>query len=197
MSIVTLVSGGLDSSLTAILAKEEGLRQYPLFVDYGQRSRGHEWDACRRVARAFGLPQPSIMSIPGFGKLISSGLTDVRKDIYQDAFLPGRNFMFLLCGASFAVQKDAESVVIGLLNERTHLFPDQTSVFLEAAQRALTVAMGRLVKITAPLLAFEKADVLRLASERGLTGTYSCHKGTRRPCRVCISCREYLAAIGK
>jgi 7-cyano-7-deazaguanine synthase in queuosine biosynthesis len=39
MSIVTLVSGGLDSTLVALLARDEGLEQYPLFVDYGQRAK--------------------------------------------------------------------------------------------------------------------------------------------------------------
>ena len=38
MSIVTLVSGGLDSTLVAKLAQEQGLQIFPLFVDYGQRA---------------------------------------------------------------------------------------------------------------------------------------------------------------
>ena len=47
MSIVTLVSGGLDSTLVAKLAQEEGLRQHPLFIDYGQRSRDRELEGDR------------------------------------------------------------------------------------------------------------------------------------------------------
>ena len=46
MSIVTLVSGGLDSTLVALLARDEGLEQYPLFVDYGQRAKDKELSAC-------------------------------------------------------------------------------------------------------------------------------------------------------
>ena len=49
MSIVTLVSGGLDSTLVAVLAREGGLEQYPLFVDYGQRAKNKELSACRAV----------------------------------------------------------------------------------------------------------------------------------------------------
>ncbi len=49
MSMVTLVSGGLDSTVMAVLAKEEGLTQHPLFIDYGQLG-------CRRELRACRLP---------------------------------------------------------------------------------------------------------------------------------------------
>ncbi|MEP4442971.1 MAG: 7-cyano-7-deazaguanine synthase, partial [Hyphomicrobiales bacterium] len=70
MSVVTLVSGGLDSSLVALLAKEEGLEQFPLFVDYGQRARDKELDACRRVLARLDLPSAEVAGLGGFGSLI-------------------------------------------------------------------------------------------------------------------------------
>lgn len=59
MSIVTLVSGGLDSTLMSVLAKEEGLNLFPLFVDYGQICGEKEWEACLRVHSRFELPAPA------------------------------------------------------------------------------------------------------------------------------------------
>jgi 7-cyano-7-deazaguanine synthase len=194
MSAVSLVSGGLDSSTMAILANEEGLVQFPLFVDYGQKSRGREWNACRTVLKSFNLPAPRKMQIAGFGRLISSGLTDPKKDTYRDAFLPGRNLMFLLCAAAYAVQNHADVVLIGLLNEETHLFPDQTKLFLSESERTISSAMGRKIRICAPLAHLFKSDVIAMARKRGLVGTYSCHRGTLRPCGVCVSCREFLSA---
>ena len=47
MSLVTLTSGGLDSTLMVVLAKEEAVDQYPLFINYGQRSLKREWQACQ------------------------------------------------------------------------------------------------------------------------------------------------------
>src|SRR3989338_9493726 len=104
MSMVTLVSGGLDSTLMALLAKEEGLTQYPLFIDYGQICKDAEWKACSVAHDRYGLPKPSVMNVNGFGKLIASGLTNASLRINEDAFLPGRNLLFLLAGSAYAYQ---------------------------------------------------------------------------------------------
>jgi len=191
MSIVTLVSGGLDSSLMALMAAEEGLVTHPFFVDYGQINREQEWRACRRVHRVHGLPKPSQVRIRGWGKRFASGLTDASKDIMLDAFLPNRNLLFLLAGSAHAYQVAAGAVAIGLLNESTHLFSDQTQAFLDHAEAVLSHSLGRPVRIVAPLMNFTKADVIASAKRRGLTGTYSCHAGGGDPCGICIACREF------
>jgi len=197
MSIVTLVSGGIDSSLMALLAKKEGIIQHPLFIDYGQLGGEKELRACRAVHAAHGLPEPVVISLSGFGQIISSGLTDREKDIFADAFLPGRNLLFLLAGAAYAYQVDASAVAIGLLNEETHLFPDQTAQFLIQAEAMLSLCMGRNIQVIAPLMKFYKSDVLGLAKRYGLTGTYSCHSGLDEPCGVCVSCKELFSAQRK
>ncbi len=43
MQIVTLVSGGVDSTLMSLMAQEEGVTLFPLFVDYGQLGAEREW----------------------------------------------------------------------------------------------------------------------------------------------------------
>lgn len=191
MSIVTLVSGGLDSTLVAKLAQEEGLQIFPLFVDYGQRACDRELAACRVAMKTLGLPEPEIASLGGFGKLIRSGLTDTSLHIIDDAFTPGRNMLFLLTAAAYAHQKNADAISIGLLHESTSLFPDQTSGFLAEAERMISLCMGRTIKVLAPLSVFTKPDVVALAAEKGISGTYSCHIGDEVPCGNCISCNEF------
>src|SRR5947209_8987372 len=110
MKIVTLASGGLDSTLVACLAKEMGHEQLPLFIDYGQRARDRELNACIDSMERLGLPKPEIADLSGFGKLIQSGLTDVRLRVYEDAYTPGRNMLFLLAAASYAKQNDAAAI---------------------------------------------------------------------------------------
>ncbi|WP_448124063.1 7-cyano-7-deazaguanine synthase [Pseudomonas veronii] len=191
MSIVTLVSGGLDSTLVAKLAQEQGLQIFPLFVDYGQRARDRELAACKIAMRNLGLPEPEIAGLSGFGKLIRSGLTDPSLHIIDDAFTPGRNMLFLLTAAAYAHQKSADAISIGLLHESTSLFPDQTSGFLIEAERMISLCMGRQIKVLAPLSAFRKPDVVALALEKGISQTYSCHLGEEQPCGNCIACNEY------
>lgn len=191
MSIVTLVSGGLDSTLVAKLAQEEGLRQHPLFIDYGQRSRDRELGACRRAMADLNLPEPKVANLSGFGALIRSGLTDPTLHIADDAFTPGRNMLFLLTAAAHAYQVNADAVSIGLLHEDTSLFPDQTSAFLRDAECMIARCMGRDIRVLAPLATFHKPDVVALAHEKGIRNTYSCHMGSEKPCGACISCNEF------
>ncbi len=195
MSVVTLVSGGVDSALMSVMVKEQGITQWPLFIDYGQLSRQREWSACNSLFRRYGLPSPVKMNLSGFGKVIASGLTNKEKNIKDEAFLPGRNLLFLLAGSSYAYQQGSDAVAIGLLNEDVSLFPDQTSLFLESAQRAIEMALDKEIKILAPLMLFNKVDILELARQRHILDTYSCHSGRERPCGICIACHEISGAL--
>lgn len=191
MSIVTLVSGGLDSTLVAKLAQEEGLRQHPLFIDYGQRSRDRELAACRRAMADLNLPEPEVAALSGFGALIRSGLTDPKLHIVDDAFTPGRNMLFLLTAAAYAYQVNADAVSIGLLHEDVSLFPDQSAAFLCDAEHMIARCMGRSIRVLAPLAAFHKPDVVALARAKGIRDTYSCHRGDEEACGECIACNEF------
>lgn len=192
MSIVTLVSGGLDSTVMALLTKEEGITQFPLFIDFGQLGRDRELQACRTNFIKHELPVPHVASLGGYGTLLSSGITDPNKHILEDAFLPCRNLMFLTVGAAYAFQCGASTLAIGLLDEAYHLFPDQTRKFLTDTEALLSQSLGRPIKLVAPLMSFSKADVLKLSKALGISNTYSCHAGTEKPCGVCIACREYI-----
>ena len=176
----------------AVLTQDEGLTQSPLFIDYGQLGRERELHACLTNFRAHGLPTPAVASLGGFGALLPSGLTDATKRIFEDAFLPCRNVMFLTVGAAYAYQRGATSVGIGLLDEAFSLFPDQTRGFLSDTEVLLSRSLGRPMKMVAPLMSFAKADILQIAKARGISGTYSCHAGTETPCGVCVACREYI-----
>lgn len=196
VSLINLVSGGLDSTLVGVMAKEEGLSVQPLFIDYGQRASQKEWDACRYVHLQLGLPTPIRMDLSGFGRVILSGLTSVEMDVKDDAFTPGRNLMFLLMGSAYAYQVGASSVSLGLLSERFSLFPDQKSEFIAQAEHSIEFALGRRIQVVTPLAEFSKADVVILAQKKGITGTYSCHTGKSEPCGQCISCLEFGLGSG-
>ncbi len=194
MSIVTLVSGGLDSAVMSVMAKKDGIEQHPLFVDYGQRARDQEWRACLRVFREHRLPKPVRADAAGFGALVPSGLTSTRLDVVGKAFLPGRNLLFLLLGAAYAVRVKARGVAIGLLDESQRLFEDQSTDFITRAQSVLRTGTDSSVVITAPLINLSKTQVIALAKKYNVSGTYSCHSGGKKPCGRCLSCRERLRA---
>lgn len=192
MSVVTLVSGGLDSTLVAYLAKEEGLNLHPLFVNYGQRALQRELAACQAAMEKLGISNLEVVDLSGFGALIRSGLTDSSQRVIEDAFTPGRNLLFLLVAAAHAFKVGAEAVSIGLLHEETAIFPDQTSGFLQEAESLIgRIMLGKKIRVLAPLAAFHKNEVIALARLKGVNGTYSCHVGEEEPCGNCIACNEF------
>ncbi|MBK7539582.1 MAG: 7-cyano-7-deazaguanine synthase [Myxococcales bacterium] len=119
MTLVLLTSGGLDSTMMALLAVDEGIEIHPLFVNYGQRAAEREWRACNTVFRRHRLPAPHRMSVRGYGSSVPSGLTSRKLDVVADVYLPGRNLFLLLCGAGYATRVGASGVAIGLLDENT------------------------------------------------------------------------------
>jgi 7-cyano-7-deazaguanine synthase len=195
MSIVTLVSGGLDSTLMSLMVKEEKVEQFPLFIDYGQICKDQELKACINNFKKWNLPAPVIANIDGYGKLISSGLTDIRKNVNEDAFLPGRNLLFLLVGSAYAYQNNCSAVAIALLSEKNCIFPDQTRVFANLAQELISLALGQDIKVITPLIKLSKSEVIQIASKKGISNTYSCHLGTEKPCGKCVSCLERINAV--
>ena len=194
MSIVTLVSGGFDSTLMSLMAQEERISLHPLFVDYGQLGASKEWDTCQVLHKKHGLPEVARMDLSGFGRIIPSGITSPKLRINEDAFLPGRNLLLILAGAAYAYQRRASGVAIGLLNSASHIFPDQTQEFLDHCEATIKIAMGKRIPVIAPLLQFAKKDVLAMANARNLQDTYSCHSGDDIPCGKCVACVEIINA---
>ena len=126
------------------------------------------------------------------GKIAPSGLTDKNLHVFEDAFTPGRNLLFLLVAAAFGYNKGADAVAIGLLNEKTRLFPDQSLNFLKKAEKLIQICLNTRITVVAPLIEFSKSDVVSMAKKKGIKDTYSCHVGDDNPCGKCIACREFL-----
>lgn len=195
MSLVVLMSGGVDSSVAAAVAVEDGIEVIPVFVNYGQRALEQELTACRAVCATLGLPAPEVVDLSGYGRSIPSGLTRPDLDLRDDAFLPGRNLLFLLTGASIAFSRGAAGVVMGLLDDSVAIFPDQRRDFVGEAAGAIRRALGADMAILTPLIDVPKATVIRMAAERGLVDTYSCHAGSNQPCGRCIACLEIRNSV--
>jgi 7-cyano-7-deazaguanine synthase len=120
---VVLVSGGLDSAVSATIAKCERYDLYALTVDYGQRNR-REIEAAKRVADALRAKEHKILPVPltEFG---GSALTDAKVAVPKNrtrgeighgiptTYVPGRNTILLSLGLAYAETVDADAVFIG------------------------------------------------------------------------------------
>ena len=189
---ICLSSGGLDSTVCLHLLRERGIAALPVYVNYGQINLEREWGALSASCSFYRFPSPVRFDFSSFGGIIKSGLTDARMRVNEDAFTPTRNLLFLVLGGAVASAKGVRNIVVGLLSERTAIFPDQTDRFLKAAESALAEALGTQIEIHCPLRDMTKQDVLALARARGISDFYSCHAGTEIPCGKCIACLEYV-----
>ncbi|MBU1855153.1 MAG: 7-cyano-7-deazaguanine synthase [Nanoarchaeota archaeon] len=196
MDVIVLTSGGIDSAVVCKLIEKQSDKILPLFIDYGQLAAEKEWIACQNIMKDCNLPLPEKMDVRGYGKVIPSGLTSSDKHIYEDAFLPGRNLLFLTLASSYAASKKIKAIAIGLLTEKTHLFPDQTEEFIVNTNFAINSALGDSFMILTPLIKFSKSDVIKLAEKYGipLDKTYSCHSGKEKYCGKCVACKEILGS---
>ncbi|MBM3269325.1 MAG: 7-cyano-7-deazaguanine synthase QueC [Candidatus Sericytochromatia bacterium] len=201
---VVLLSGGLDSSTCAYLARSEGFEILALSFDYGQRLR-RELDSAVRVAAAVGAAEHVIMTfdLRRFG---GSALTaDIPVPRHRTAaeigegvpvtYVPGRNTIFLAFGLSFAEARGAEALFIGVNALDSSGYPDCRPEFIAAFQEAGRLGTragseGAPIRIVTPLVALTKGDIVKLGMAAGVDHalTWSCYLGGEEPCGSCDSC---------
>jgi 7-cyano-7-deazaguanine synthase len=201
---IVLLSGGLDSMVSAALAKEQGYRLCALTIDYNQRHR-IEIESARGIAATLGCDRHVVLPLDlrQFG---GSALTDdivvptggVVEDEIPVTYVPARNIVFLSLTLAWAEALGARDIFIGVNALDYSGYPDCRPEFMSAfAEMALLGTKagveGEPLRIHAPLQHMSKADIAREAARLGLdTGmSWSCYAPTvdGRACGLCDSCR--------
>ncbi|MDQ2893191.1 MAG: 7-cyano-7-deazaguanine synthase QueC [Pseudomonadota bacterium] len=200
---VVLVSGGLDSMITAASAREAGYRLLALSIDYNQRHRV-ELAAARRVVAALGAERHIVMpmDLSAFG---GSALTDdiaVPKDGIEPGipvtYVPARNTIFLSLALGWAEAAGARDLFIGVNALDYSGYPDCRPEFIAAFESLAELATkagveGEPFRIHAPLQTMTKADIVREGTRLGLDMgiSWSCYDPAPGGvhCGRCDSCR--------
>lgn len=215
---VVLLSGGLDSAVTACVARSRGYGLYCLTVDYGQRHRV-EIDRARGLAQFLRVQAHRVIALDltAFGgSALTAGLP-VPKGRDESAraaggipitYVPARNTIFLALALAWAEVLSAHHIFIGVNCVDYSGYPDCRPEFIRAfeAMAALATKMtvaGTQVHIETPLIAMSKADIIRRGAllELDFSLTSSCYDPSAKgeACGACDSCRirkEGFAAAG-
>jgi 7-cyano-7-deazaguanine synthase len=197
---VILLSGGLDSAVTAWVAKESDRELYALSFDYGQRHIKEIKSACAlgwelnvREHKVLPLPNVGGSSLVGVGDIPVSGLTEK----VPSTWVPQRNAIFLAFAFGWAEVVGADKVYIGVNSVDYSGYPDCRPEFINSAEQTLRLASkqfvetGAGIQIFTPIINLTKKEIVLLGLKLGVPFqlTWSCYKGEERACGVCDSCR--------
>jgi 7-cyano-7-deazaguanine synthase len=200
---IALVSGGLDSMVSAARAKEDGHRLLALSIDYGQRHQV-ELEAARRIATALGAERHVVMPLDlrAFGGSALTADIEVPKSGVGDGipvtYVPARNTIFLSLALGWAEAAGARDIYIGVNALDYSGYPDCRPEFVHAFEAMAELATkagveGQPFRIQAPLQHMTKADIVREAARLGLDSgmSWSCYDPTPGGlhCGLCDSCR--------
>jgi len=200
---VVLLSGGLDSTTAAAMAKREGWELFALTLRYGQ-IHSAELEAARRVAAALGVTRHVELAVDlsAFGGSSLVGDGDIPKDQLGHAgvpstYVPARNTVFLSLALAWAEVLNAQHIVIGVNALDYSGYPDCRPEFIAAFEYLASLATkagveGRPLRLYTPLQQLTKAGIIRLGQELGVdySMTHSCYDPTPagRACGHCDSC---------
>jgi 7-cyano-7-deazaguanine synthase len=207
-SAVVLLSGGLDSATLLYHTLEKGLKAHCLTFAYGQR-HVKEIQIARGLARQVQCPCHVVhLSLPWLSDQKAkepSSLTNKKLALPQQrkihahaipsTYVPGRNIVFLSLAVSFAETIGARDIFIGANAIDYSGYPDCRPNFFKAYQSAADKGSkagveGHRIKIHAPFVRMSKAQIIKLGFKLGVPyqKTWSCYKGSFKPCGVCDSC---------
>lgn len=200
---VVLLSGGLDSMVSAALAREAGYRIFALTIDYNQRHR-REIEAAAAIAARLNAERHVVLPLD-LRRFGGSALTDdiavPKEGVGADipvTYVPARNLVFLSLTLAWAEALGARDIFIGVNALDYSGYPDCRPEFIagfadlaDLATRA--GAEGERFRIHAPLQFLGKADIAREAIRLGLDPamSWSCYdpQPDGRACGLCDSCR--------
>jgi len=203
MKCVCLISGGLDSFVSAAIAKKEGYELYGLTVNYSQKHK-KEIESAKKIAGFLNLKEHRIINLDL--SFLSSALTDRDIKIPEKnvtgipvTYVPARNTIFLALSLAYAENIDADAIFIGVNHIDYSGYPDCRPQYIEAYQKLISLATKKTVEggkilLKVPLIRLSKTEIILLGGKMDLdfSLTWSCYKGGEKACGRCPSCEIRL-----
>ncbi len=210
---VILVSGGMDSCVTAAIARESHDLAL-LHASYGQRTERRERRAFDEIADFYRVRQRLIVQLDHFRQIGGSALTDGRIAVPEGepgapvtgneipvTYVPFRNAHFLSVAVSWAEVIGASAIYIGAVAEDSSGYPDCRPEYYRAFQNVIREGTRpeTKIEIVTPVIGMRKYEIIRRGIELGapLGRTWSCYQFEDEACGVCDSCRLRLGAFAQ
>ena len=204
---VVLMSGGMDSCVTAAIARQN-YEIAALHASYGQRTERRELQSFDALANYFGAVERLAVRLDYFTAIGGSSLTDSRMQIRDadlasreipNTYVPFRNTHFLAVATSWAEVIGATKIFIGAVWEDSSGYPDCRPEYYDAMNQVIRAGTRPSTKITieTPLICLTKSDIVKKGIELAapLELTWSCYRDSDAACGICDSCALRLRAF--
>jgi 7-cyano-7-deazaguanine synthase len=210
MTSVVLLSGGMDSTLTLAIAREESERVAALHLNYRHRTEKRELQAFTEICDHYEIKDRLVIDLEFLRKIGGSSLTDRSIEVGKadlesheipQTYVPFRNGNFLAMAASWAEVIKAERIYIGAVEEDSSGYPDCRRVFFDAFEQ--TIDLGTRpetrIRIITPLISMKKSGIVTKAMElkAPLALTWSCYQSEAEACGECDSCALRLRGFAE
>jgi len=201
---VCIMSGGMDSTLSAYMMKNEGYEIIAVHFNYDQRTQTKELECFENISASLDVKQKYILDLDFFKQLGASALTDQNIDVPTNGlqegvpvtYVPFRNGIFLSMAAAIAEKEGAQVISIGVVEEDSSGYPDCRETYIKAMQNAINLGTQEEtnIEIKMPLVHLKKSQIVQeaLKLDVPLELTWSCYKNEEKACGVCDSCRLRL-----
>jgi len=214
---VVLLSGGMDSCVSAVIALEEhGAENLALLhASYGQRTEKRERRAFEEIADWLEVRQRLVVQLDHFRAIGGSALTDNSISVPENelgapgphgsaipvTYVPFRNAHFLSVAVSWAEAIGAGAIYIGAVAEDSSGYPDCRPEYYRVFQELIHVGTRpeTQIEIATPVITLKKSAIIRRGIELGapLHLTWSCYQNEDSACGACDSCLLRLRAFSE
>ena len=205
---IILLSGGLDSTTCAAIAKKDGYDLHGLTINYGQK-HNYELNAAKLVAQNFKFNSHAVIDIDlasfGGSSLVSKEIKVPKnrnlgiKDDIPSTYVPARNTVFLSIALAKAETINAFDIFIGVNAIDYSGYPDCRPEFILQFEKMMNVATKDAAqnigeyKIHTPLIKLTKAEIIKKGQQLGIDYqiTSSCYSPNKygQPCGQCDACK--------
>jgi 7-cyano-7-deazaguanine synthase len=205
---IVLVSGGMDSCVTAAIANTENDELAFLHVSYGQRTEKRERAAFEALADHYRVDLRLVISLEHLAQIGGSSLTDLSIAVtpadlnsreIPSSYVPFRNSHLLAAAVSWGEVINANAIYIGAVAEDSSGYPDCRPEFYAAFQNVIDLGTkpGTNIRIKTPVIHLRKSEIVRTGLQLGapLDLTWSCYQASERACGRCDSCALRLRAF--
>ncbi len=210
---VVLLSGGMDSCVTAAIARKTH-RLALLHASYGQRTERRERRAFYEIADFYSVRDRLMVRLDSLLQIGGSALTDARVPVPESdvnpaggtagipiTYVPFRNAHFLSAAVSWGEVIGARAVFVGAVAEDSSGYPDCRPEYYRAFAEVVRTGTRpeTQIEIVTPVIAMRKSEIVRrgLALGAPLHLTWSCYQFEDEACGACDSCRLRLRAFAE